>query len=52
MQANMPTQDSYVYENVFAHTNSDSNISATVEKAGGVDFLKEECSMYAHSGVL
>ena len=28
----------------FAHTNSDSNILATVEKADRVDFLEEDCS--------
>ena len=33
-----------VYENVFARTNSDSNILATVEKADRVDFLEEDCS--------
>ena len=37
-------QDSYVYKNVFARTNSDSNILATVEKADRVDFLEEDCS--------
>ena len=31
----------------FAHTNSDSNILATVEKADRVDFLEEDCSTSA-----
>ena len=31
----------------FARTNSDSNISATVEKADRVDFLEEDCSTSA-----
>ena len=44
MQANIPTQDSYVYENAFAHTNSDSNNLATVEKADQVDFSEKDCS--------
>ena len=33
-----------VYENVFARTNSDSNILVTVEKTDRVDFLEEDCS--------
>ena len=36
-----------VYENVFAHTNSDSNILATVEKADQVDFLGKDGSTSA-----
>ena len=40
MQQNIPTQDSYVYKNVIAGTNSDSNILATVEKADRVDFWR------------
>ena len=33
-----------VYESVFARSNSDSNILATVEKADRVDFLEEDYS--------
>ena len=36
-----------MYENVFAHTNSDSNILATVEKADQVDFLGKDGSTSA-----
>jgi hypothetical protein len=44
MQANIPTQDSYVYENILIRTNSDSDILAIVEKANQVDFLEEDYS--------
>ena len=35
MWANIPMQDSYVYQNVFASTNSDSNILAIGLSFGG-----------------
>ena len=44
----MPSmQDSYFYDNIFAFTNSVSNILATVEKANQVNFLEEDCSTLA-----
>ena len=44
------TKDSYIYENIVVHTNSDSNILATVEKADRVDFLEEDCSTSTGKG--
>ena len=44
MHACIPTQDSDIYDNIYARTNSDSNILATVEIADRVDFLEEDYS--------
>ena len=44
IQSNITMQDSYVYKNVLARTNSNANILSGVEKADRVDFLEEDCS--------
>jgi len=47
MLQNIATQDSCIYKNVFARTNS---VLATVEKADRVDILEDDGTTYISMG--